>query len=158
MATVKRKKVDEDVTRAGFSPADIVDHLFTGHAASIMKDFPCGCIDLIITSPPYWTAVEYDHGENHWPSYESYLDDMQSVWNECARVLRANGKLCINAPIMPIPKSMIEQHTRHLKNIAFDIEHKILAETDLERYSLFVWQKTDLEDDVRQLPVSRQHY
>ena len=56
-------------------------------------------------------------------------------------MLRPNGKLCINAPIMPIPKAVIEQHTRHLKNIAFDIEHKILAETDLERYSLFVWQK-----------------
>jgi modification methylase len=58
-----------------------------------------------------------------------------------ARVLRPNGKLCINAPIMPIPKEVIGQHTRHLKNIAFDIEHRILAETDLERYSLFVWQK-----------------
>ena len=66
---------------------------------------------------------------------------MQSVWTQCARVLRPNGKLCINAPIMPIPKAVIEQHTRHLKNIAFDMEHRILAETDLERYSLFVWQK-----------------
>jgi DNA modification methylase len=27
------------------------------------------------------------------------------------------------------------------KNIAFDMEHKILKETHLERYSLFVWQK-----------------
>ena len=42
---------------------------------------------------------------------------------------------------MPIPKAVIEQHTRHLKNIAFDIEHRILAETDLKRYSLFVRQK-----------------
>jgi modification methylase len=36
---------------------------------------------------------------------------------------------------------MIRQHTRHLKNIAFDIERKILAETDFERYALFIWQK-----------------
>jgi DNA modification methylase len=66
---------------------------------------------------------------------------MQSVWTECARVLRPNGKLCINAPIMPIPKEMIRQHTRHLKNIAFDIEHEILRQTELQRYSLFIWQK-----------------
>jgi modification methylase len=33
------------------------------------------------------------------------------------------------------------QHTRHLKNIAADIEQRILAETDLLRYALFVWQK-----------------
>ena len=140
MAPAKHEGTDPDVMCPGLNPA-LVDCLFTGHAATVMKSFPSGCIDLIITSPPYWTAVKYDHGENLWPSYEAYLDDMQSVWNECARVLRANGKLCINAPIMPIPKTVIKQHTRHLKNIAFDMEHKILAETDLERYSLFVWQK-----------------
>jgi DNA modification methylase len=66
---------------------------------------------------------------------------LQAVWVQCARVLRPNGKLCINAPIMPIPKAVIQQHTRHLKNIAFDIERRILDETDLERYSLFIWQK-----------------
>lgn len=123
------------------SPAEIVDRLFVGHAAEVLQTFPSSSIDLIITSPPYWTAVEYDHGANPWGSYDAYLTDMQSVWNQCARVLRPNGKLCINAPILPIPKDVIEQHTRHLKNIAFDMEHRILAETDLERYSLFVWQK-----------------
>jgi modification methylase len=56
-------------------------------------------------------------------------------------VLRPNGKLCINAPVMPIPKELIAQHTRHLKNIAFDLDHGILHQTDLPRYALFVWQK-----------------
>ena len=121
--------------------AQIVDRLFTGHAADVLSRFPDGCIDLVITSPPYWTAVEYDQGTHPWGSYEDYLTDMQSVWKQCARVLRPNGKLCINAPIMPIPKEVIQQHTRHLKNIAFDMENRILIETDLERYSLFVWQK-----------------
>jgi DNA modification methylase len=106
-----------------------------------MSGFPNDCIDLVVTSPPYWTAVEYDHGSHPWSSYDEYLSDMQLVWNECARVLRPNGKLCVNAPIMPIPKDLIQQHTRHLKNIAFDMEHKILSETDLQRYALFVWQK-----------------
>lgn len=123
------------------SPAEILDRLFTGHAAEVLARFPDSCIDLVVTSPPYWTAVEYEHGENPWPSYEAYLQDMHSVWRQCARVLRPNGKLCINAPIMPIPKDVIAQHTRHLKNIAFDMESTILTETDLQRYSLFIWQK-----------------
>src|SRR5271170_6046372 len=120
--------------------AAIADRLFTGHAAAVMQHLPENSIDLVVTSPPYWTAVEYDHGKNPWPSYAAYLDDMQSVWAQCSRVLRPNGKLCINAPIMPIPKAVIEQHTRHLKNIAFDMERRILDGTDLERYSLFIWQ------------------
>ncbi len=141
MRAAKRKRQPEQGQTDGLSPAEIVDRLFTGHAAEVMKTFPQGSVDLIVTSPPYWTAVEYDQGGSPWASYEAYLDDMQLVWNQCARVLRPNGKLCINSPIMPIPKAVIEQHTRHLKNIAFDMEHKILAETDVERYSLFVWQK-----------------
>jgi modification methylase len=119
----------------------IADRLLAGHAAEVLATFSHACIDLVVTSPPYWTAVEYDWEKSPWVSYEAYLDDMQSVWKECARVLRPNGKLCINAPIMPIPKRLIAQHTRHIKNIAFDMEHRILRETDLQRYSLFVWQK-----------------
>jgi DNA modification methylase len=121
--------------------ADLADRLFTGHAAQVLSHFPDGCIDLVVTSPPYWTAVAYGERENPWPSYEAYLADIQSVWAQCARVLRPNGKLAINAPLMPIPKALIVQHTRHLKNIAADMEHQILAGTDLARYSLFVWQK-----------------
>ena len=123
------------------SAADIGNRLFTGHAAQVMAAFPDHCIDLIVTSPPYWTAVQYADGKNPSSSYEAYLADIQPVWRECARVLRPNGKLCINAPVMPIPKAIIEQHTRHLKNIAFDLEHRILSGTDLARYALFVWQK-----------------
>lgn len=125
----------------GIGPANVADRLLTGHAAAVLSEFPEACIDLVVTSPPYWSAVEYDQGKHPWASYEAYLADMQSVWNQCARVLRPNGKLCINAPILPIPKEIIEQHTRHLKNLAFDMEHRILAETDLERFSLFIWQK-----------------
>jgi DNA modification methylase len=118
-----------------------VNRLIVGHAGAVMAGIRDGSIDLVVTSPPYWTAVEYDGGKSPWRSYDDYLADMQRVWAQCARVLRPNGKLCINAPVMPIPKELIRQHTRHLKNIAFDMEHRILAETDLQRYALFVWQK-----------------
>jgi DNA modification methylase len=139
VSTLKHNETDTVGGGKGFS--ELTDRLIAGHAAQVMQEFPEGCVDLIVTSPPYWTAVEYDQAKNPWSSYEAYLEDMQTVWAQCARVLRPNGKLCINSPIMPIPKAVIEQHTRHLKNIAFDTEHKILEETDLERYSLFVWQK-----------------
>ena len=105
-----------------------VGELLVGHAATVMADLPPGSIDLIITSPPYWTAVEYEGGKSAWKSYEDYLADLQTVWTQCARVLRPNGKLCINVPVMPIPKEVIEQHTRHLKNIAFDVDNKLLKE------------------------------
>jgi modification methylase len=120
---------------------DMLGRVAVGHAAEVLARLPDGCIDLVVTSPPYWTAVEYEGQQNSWPSYDAYLDDIMTVWAQCARVLRPNGKLCINTPVMPIPKAVIDQHTRHLKNIAFDFETLILKKTDLLRYSLFVWQK-----------------
>ena len=74
-----------------------------------MAGWPSKSIDLIITSPPYWDAAIYDGEMPPWPSYQAYLDDMQTVWVECARVLRPNGKLCINAMAMPIPQRLMRQ-------------------------------------------------
>jgi DNA modification methylase len=106
-----------------------------------MADWPSDFVDLVVTSPPYWTAVEYEDQKETWPTYEAYLADMMSVWKQCARVLRPNGKLCVNAPIMPVPKTVIDQHTRHIKNIAFDLDQGIVTDTGLERFSVFIWQK-----------------
>ncbi len=123
--------------------ASSLNQIIHGDAAVVLQDFPDHSIDLIITSPPYWTAVAYEITTEHSSgSYEDYLQALLTVWKQCARVLRPNGKLAINAPIMPIPKKLINcQHTRHLKNISNDIETTILSETDLERFSLFIWQK-----------------
>lgn len=125
-----------------------VNTIHQGDAAAVLACMPPESVDLIITSPPYWTAVTYDNGATGtgdapgtWATYEAYLNDMARVWAQCARVLRANGKLCINAPLLPIPKDIIPQHTRHLKDIAADIGRSILSGTDLERYGLFIWQK-----------------
>ncbi len=123
------------------SPSDLVNRLHCGHAARVMADWPSNFVDLIVTSPPYWTAVEYEDQADTWPTYDEYLADMTSVWRECERVLRPNGKLCINSPIMPVPKAIVEQHTRHVKNIAFDLDNQIITKTDLERFSVFIWQK-----------------
>ena len=97
-----------------------------------------------MTSPPYWNVVDYGiDGQIGQTSYEGYLEELMCVWRETLRVLIPNGKLAIVTPIMPIPKQQIgDQHTRHLKNIAFDIEASILRELPaLHRYGLFVWKK-----------------
>jgi ubiquinone/menaquinone biosynthesis C-methylase UbiE len=75
------------------------------------------------------------------PASRHYLDDLQTVWVECARVLRPNGKLCINAMAMPVPQRLMRQETRILKNIPGDIYHAIVTGIDLRFYEEFIWQK-----------------
>ena len=105
-----------------------INQIHLGDAAELMKAMPAGSIDLIVTSPPYWTAVEYDTiTEQSSGDYDEYLKALLRVWEQSARVLRPNGKLAINSPIMPIPKEIFNhQHTRHVKNINNDIEMTIL--------------------------------
>lgn len=120
-----------------------INKLILGRAEEVLSGMPDGCIDLVVTSPPYWSAVEYDKDSpESGGAYEEYIAALLSVWKQCFRVLRPNGKMAVNTPIMPIPKKVIgDQHTRHLKNINNDIEHSILSDTEFLRYSLFVWQK-----------------
>ena len=50
-------------------------------------------------------------------TYERYLKFLLDIWTECERILKPNGKLAINTPILPIPQDIIKQDTRHIKNI-----------------------------------------
>jgi DNA modification methylase len=118
----------------------MLDILHCGPAADVLSEFEDASVDLVVASPPYWTAIAYNSGAPE-VGYRRYLSDMLEVFTECARVLRPNGKLCINAPVMPIPQSVIKQETRHLKNTAFDLDHEILKHTRLRRFSVFIWQK-----------------
>ena len=125
-------------------PREHVDRIISGDALETLSKLPNECVALVVTSPPYWNVVDYGiEGQIGQTSYEGYLEQMIEVWRETERVLIGNGKLAIVTPVMPIPKSQINsQHTRHLKNIAFDIEASILRDVPtLHRYSLFVWKK-----------------
>lgn len=121
----------------------IGSYLKAGDSMRLIKELPDESIHLIVTSPPYWNAVKYEN-ENFIGSgsYDKYIKDLLQIWSECERVLKPNGKLCINSPIMPIPKKIINNHhIRHIKNINNDIEFSIIRNTSLQRCSLFIWQK-----------------
>lgn len=52
---------------------------------------------LVVTSPPYWTLKEYrstDGQMGHIEDYQHFLDELDKVWTECARVLVPGGRIC----------------------------------------------------------------
>src|SRR5689334_16954631 len=124
-----------------------VNRIVNGEALGVMQSLPDASVHLIVTSPPYWNIVDYgSDGQIGQNTYDGYIRDLLAIWVQAERVLVPNGKLCINAPIMPIRKNVIgTQHTRHLKNINADIESSILGGTGLHRFSLYVWQKQTTE-------------
>ncbi len=124
-------------------PKRVENQILTGDAAKVLRKIPDASCHLAITSPPYWDVVDYEcDGQIGQSSYEQYVDDLLAVWRETARVLVPNGKLCINAPIMPVPKSVNgKQHTRELKDIAGDIRNSIVDAGLMNLFSVYVWQK-----------------
>ena len=110
-----------------------------------MNDIIDESIRLIITSPPYFNAKNYDYQDQiglKSNSYAKYISSMNPVWRECFRVLKPNGKLCINSPILPMDKqTMSTHHNRDYLNINNDIENNILNTTEFFRYDLIIWDK-----------------
>ncbi len=74
------------------------DHLIITGDSRKMQELEDESIHLIITSPPYWQLKDYG-SENQLgfnESYESYINNLNLVWNESYRVLHKGCRLCVN--------------------------------------------------------------
>lgn len=116
-------------------------------------------INLIITSPPYFNIKDYSKdgyqkktiskkvkGQiGDIKNYKRYIEEMLKVWKECFRILRPNGKLVINTPLMPMPKKDFNTHfNRHIFDINNDIEQSILKNIKgLYLLDIYIWNRTN---------------
>ena len=73
-----------------------------------------GSVHLVVTSPPYWTLKEYAAGNDdqmgHFEDYENFLDELDRVWRECARVLVGGGRICCVVGDVCIPRKREGRH------------------------------------------------
>lgn len=123
-----------------------------------MSAVPDGCVDLIVTSPPYFNVKDYskdgyqevqknqkkkkqlgDIGD-----YKKFINELLKVWVECERVLKPNGKLVINTPLMPMKKSDFDSHyNRHIFDLNSDIQQSLIYRdgTAMFLYDTYIWNR-----------------
>lgn len=63
-----------------------------------MNLLPDKSVHLVITSPPYWQLKDYgtENQIGFHESYESYINNLNLVWQESYRVLHQGCRLCVN--------------------------------------------------------------
>ena len=106
-------------------------------------------VNLIITSPPYFNIKNYSKQKNNLNDdmgavndYAKFIDELALVWEECFRVLKPNGKLCVNVPLMPMFKKAMNTHyNRHIFDLQSDIQQSILQYTNFYLYDLYIWNR-----------------
>ena len=116
--------------------------LYLGDARS-MSALDAASVHLILTSPTYWTLKEYRDSKGqlgHVSDYETFLSELDKVWEHCFRALVPGGRLicvvgdvCLSRrknggrhTVVPLHAS-IQEHCRAIgfDNLAPIIWHKI---------------------------------
>jgi adenine-specific DNA-methyltransferase len=66
-----------------------LDQVYLGGCMDLLETLPDGCVDLVVSSPPYNLGKEYEAKR----ALELYLEEQRAVLKECSRVLRRTGSL-----------------------------------------------------------------
>ncbi|HEX6860991.1 MAG TPA: site-specific DNA-methyltransferase [Caulobacteraceae bacterium] len=99
--------------RAWPTPYDRTEHrIHTGDARDLSW-LPDASVHLVVTSPPYWTLKAYEPHEQQMgdiEDYEAFLDELDKVWAECARVLVPGGRICCVVGDVCVPRKKAKRH------------------------------------------------
>ena len=140
------------------SGQDYVNKVFLEDARD-MREVPTGSVGLIVTSPPYFNIKDYAldgrqavaHSKENSAqigdisNFDKFIDELVLVWEECLRVLKPNGKMAINVPLMPMLKADLDTHeNRHIFDLNAAIQASILKRIpDLYLLDTYIWNRTN---------------
>jgi len=97
------------------APYDRTLHQMILGDARDLSFIPSESVQLIVTSPPYFNLKPYasDAGGRQLgriDDYEAFLDELDHVWRECARVLVPGGRVCCVIGDILIPRRADGRH------------------------------------------------
>ncbi len=73
------------------------NEIICGDSTDLLKRIPDNCIDLVITSPPYFRQRDYDGGGiGNEKGPDDYINALIKIFRECARVIKPTGSIVFN--------------------------------------------------------------
>jgi len=107
-----------------------------------MRELNTGSVDLIVTSPPYWNLVDYDHSEQLGKnmSYKQFLHYLKRNLLECMRILKEDGLACF--VVGDIRSRKYNNKNRpNIYPLHADLIHFFTEEMDFDLFQHFIWEK-----------------
>jgi adenine-specific DNA-methyltransferase len=130
--------------------AEAAVSLHQGDTLDFLRRLPDASAQLVITSPPYNLAKEYERARSL--TAEEYLAEQTHVIDECVRVLRPGGSICwevgnhvADGRVLPLDILLYPAFARHvdlvLRNrIVWHFEHGLhCAKRFSGRYEVILW-------------------
>lgn len=74
-----------------------MSQVIVGDCVEVMSKLPENSIDLVVTSPPYSVGINYDTYDDN-TTIEEYLSFSEKWLRESYRVLKSDGRICVNVP------------------------------------------------------------
>lgn len=97
------------------TPYDRTRHEMVVGDARDLSFLACESVHLVVTSPPYFNLKPYasdNEGRQlgRIDDYDAFLDELDRVWRECARVLVPGGRICCVIGDILIPRRVDGRH------------------------------------------------
>jgi DNA modification methylase len=76
-----------------------LNEIVPGDAREVLRSLPDECVQMVVTSPPYWGLRDYGLGESGIgleKTIEEYVEKLVGVFEEVKRVLRSDGTVWLN--------------------------------------------------------------
>lgn len=119
------------------SPDQLKNVMVSADVQDVLKIIPDESIHLTFTSPPYYNARDY----TIFPSYESYLEFLTSVFKETHRITKEGRFFVLNTSPVIVPR-ISRAHSSKRYAIPYDI-HPRLTEIGWEFIDDIVWMKPE---------------
>ena len=109
-----------------------------------MREIKDSSVNLVITSPPYWTLKDYGTADQIGigsSSYDQYISDLNKVWEECIRVLAPDGKLCVNIMPFLLTGKAARFNRRETRLVLDDLSNFMFQSNQMYQFGLYIWDK-----------------